>query len=112
MMATQEVEQAIASTTKDDRKKKQGPNNPEEASKFVEAVVQAVTSFAKVIEKNDPDAVENAYADFVGEYYELLSNIEDYYIDASTEGVLNIIEDKQCKILLEPSIHEAEEQKL
>ena len=112
MMATQEVEQAIASTTKDDRKKRPSPNNPEEASKFVEAVGQAVTSFTEVIEKNDPDAVENAYADFVGKYYELLSNVEDYYIDASTEGALNIIEDKQCKILLQPSICEAEEQKL
>ena len=111
-MATQEVEQAIASTTKDDGKKKPGPNNPEETSKFVEAVEQAVTSFAKAIEKNNPDAVKNAYADFVGKYYELLSNVKDYYIDASTESVLDIIEDKQCKILLQPSIHEAEEQKL
>ena len=68
-----------------------------------------MTSFAKVIEKNYPDAVENAYADFVGEYYELLSNVEDYYIDASTEGVLDIIEDRQCKIVLQPSIHRAEE---
>ena len=85
MMATQEVEQAIASITKDDRKKRTGPNNPEEASKFVEAVEQEVTSFTKVTEKNYPDAVENAYTDFVGEYYELLSNIKDYYIDASTE---------------------------
>ena len=70
MMATQEVEQAIASTTKDNGKKKPGPNNPEEASKFVEVVEQSMTS------------------------------------------VLDIIEDKQCKILLQPSIHEAEEQKL
>ena len=112
MMAIQEVEQAIATTTKDDRKKKPSPNNPEEASKVVEVVEQAVTSFAKAIEKNDPDAVENAYADFVGEYYELLSNVKGYYTDASIKGVLNIIEDKQCKILLQPSIHEAEEQKL
>ena len=111
MMATQEVEQAIASTTKDE-KKKPGPNNPEETSKFVEAVEQAVTCFAKAIEKNNPDAVENAYADFVGKYYELLSNVEDYYTDALIEGVLDIIEDKQCKILLQPSIREAEEQKL
>ena len=93
-MATQEAEQAIASTTKDE-KKKPGPNNPQEASKFVEAVEQAVTSFAKAIEKNDPDAVENAYADFVGEYYELLSNVEDYYTDASIEGVFDIITDKR-----------------
>ena len=112
MMATEEVEQAIASTNKDDGKKKPGPNNAEEASKFVEVVEQAVTSFAKVIEKNDPDAVENAYADFVGKYYELLSNVKDYYIDASIKGVLDIIEDKQCKILLQPSVCEAEEQKL
>ena len=112
MMATQEVEQAIVSTTKDDWKRKPGPNNPEEARKFVEAVEQAMTSFAKAIEKNDPDAVENAYADFVGKYYELLSNVEDYYTDASIEGVSNIREDKQCKILLQPSIREAEEQKL
>ena len=73
---------------------------------------QAVTSFAQAIEKNDPDAVEKAYADFAGKYYELLSNVKDYYTDASIEGVLDIIEDEQCKILLEPSIHEAEEQKL
>ena len=71
-----------------------------------------MTSFAEAIEKNNPDAVENAYADFVGEYYELLSNVEDYYTDVSIEGVLDIIEDKQCKILLQPSICEAEEQKL
>ena len=112
MMATQQVEQAITSTTKDDRKKKPGPYNSEEASRFAKAVKQAVASFAKAIEKNDPDAVENVYADFVGEYYELLSHVEDYYIHASTESVLDIIEDKQCKIFLQPSIHEAEEQKL
>ena len=53
MMATLEVEQAIASTTKDE-KKRPGPNNPEEASKFVETVEQAVTSFAKAIEKKQP----------------------------------------------------------
>ena len=111
MMGTQEVEQVIPSTTKDE-KKKPGPNNPEEASKFVEAVEQAVTSFTKAIEKNCPDAVENAYAGFVGKYYELLSNVEDYDSDASIEGVLNIIEDKQCNIILQSSIHEAKEQKL
>ena len=112
MMATQIVEQAITSTTKDDRKKKPSPYNSEETSRFAEAVEQAVTSFAEAIEKNDPDAVENSYADFVGEYYELLSHVKDYYIDASTESVLDIIEDKQCKIPLQPSIREAEEQKL
>ena len=57
------------------KRKRPGPNNPEEASKFVKAVEKAVTSFAEAIEKNDPDAVENAYADFVGKYYELLSNV-------------------------------------
>ena len=71
-----------------------------------------MTSFATAIEKNDPDADENTYADFVGEYYELLSNVQDYYTDASIEGVLDIIEDKQCKILLQPLMCEAEQQKL
>ena len=47
----------------------------------------------------EPYSIENAYTDFVTDYYDLLCNVEDYFKDTSIETVLELVDDTTCKIL-------------
>ena len=88
-MATRELNAPAAEAElKYEGKKKPGPNNPEEASEFMQQLNEAVDKFTDTIHQCKPYSIQDAYSDFVGRYYELLSKIEDYFVDASpTVGV-------------------------
>ena len=77
-------------------KKPPGPNNPEKASVFVTELDKAVDTFAEKIHSYDRYQVEEAYGDFVDTYYNLLTNVEDYYKDASAQTVLDLVDDNMC----------------
>ena len=95
-MASQEADPA---NIKEDIKKKPGPNNPEEATKFVQEVDKAVQKFMDTVHQYEPYSIQNAYSDFIERYYDLLCEVEDYYKDASISDVLEPINDTTCKIL-------------
>ena len=113
IMATQELDvPAAEAESKDEGKKKPGPNNLEEASEFVQQLNEAVDKFAKTIHQYEPYSIQDAYSDFVGRYYELLSKIEDYFVDASTTAILELVDDTTCKIMCVEMEHEIKEQEL
>ena len=90
---------AIDTDTKEDAKKKPGPNNPEEASRFIEEVSKAVDHFMATIHQYEPYSIQFTYKDFINTYYRLLCDIEDYFKDASTKQVLELIDDTTCKMM-------------
>ena len=95
-MVAQEVDTA---DLKEDIKKKPGPNNPEEATRFVQEVDKAVKKFADTVHQDELYSIQNVYSDFIGKYFDLLCDVEDYYKDASIATVLELIDDTTCKIL-------------
>ena len=113
LMATQDLHAlAVEAELKDEGKKKPGPNNPEEVSEFVEQINEAVDKFSKTIYQYEPYSIQDAYSDFVGRYYEPLSKIEDYFVDASLTAVLELVGNRMCKIMSVEMERERKEQEL
>ena len=52
-------------------KKKPGPNNLKEVEEFIKQVKIAVDKFTEVIHSYKAYKIENAYTDFVTQYYDL-----------------------------------------
>ena len=68
-------------------KKKLGPNNPKEAEEFVKQINIAVNKFVGTIHTFEPYKIKDAYTDFITRYYVLLCEVEDYFKNASIQGV-------------------------
>ena len=112
-MATQELGAPVTvADTKEDAKKKPGPNNPEEAIKFMEEVNKAVDCFTATIHQYESYSVQTAYKDFIDTYYRLSCDIEDYFKDASTKQVLELIDDTTCKMMCMQTERECKDQEL
>ena len=108
-MVTQEGDTA---NLKEHIKKKPGPNNPEEATRFVQEVDKAVQKFTNTVHQYEPYSIQNAYSDFIQRYFDLLCDIEEYYKDASIATVLELIDDTTCKILRVETEKERTDQQL
>ena len=108
-MATQEVDTV---NLKEDIKKKPGPNNPEEATRFVQEVDKAVQKFTDTVCQYKLYSIQNAYLDFIKKYFNLLCDVEDYYKDVSIATVLELIGDTTCKILRDETEKERTDQEL
>ena len=106
----------MAATELDDAdtqlKKRPGPNNPEEAEEFVKQINIAVDKFVETIHSYKPYKIEDTCPDFVTRYYDLLCDMEDYFKNASIEGVLDIADDTMCKLLRMETEHDKKVQKL
>ena len=72
-MASQEAD---PTNIKEDIKKKPGPNNPEEATKFVQEVDKTVQKFMDTVHQYEPYSIQNAYSDFIERYYNLLCELK------------------------------------
>ena len=92
-------QEADPTNIKADIKKKPHPNNPEEATKFVQEVDKVMQKFTDTVHQYAPYSIQNVYSDFIERYYDLLCEVEDYYKDASISNVLELIDDTTCKIL-------------
>ena len=110
-MASQDLNTAEADMPQD-FKKNTGPNKPEEASQFIDDINKAADQFTWTIHQYKPYSIQDAYSDFMGTYYEKLSQIEDYFKDASIQGVLDLVEDTTCKIMTVDTEQERKEQEL
>ena len=64
-MATQEAD---STDIKEDIKKKPGPNNPEEATRFVQEVDKRVQKFMDTVHQYELYSIQNAYSDFIEKY--------------------------------------------
>ena len=93
-------------------KLKPGPNNPDKASTFVFELKKATDQFAQIIHSYEPNKIEDAYSDYVLRYYELLVQVEDYFVDASTEAVLELIVNTTYKCMRMETEREWENQVL
>ena len=77
-------------------------NNPEEAAKFVANITILVEDFMIDINGYDRYKQEDAYPEFVRKYVKELKTLDDYFKDASTETILDIIDDKLCNCIRKP----------
>ena len=59
----------------------------------------AADQFAQITHSYEPYKIQDAYSDYVLRYYELLVQVEDYFSDASTEAVLELVDDTTCKCM-------------
>ena len=93
-------------------KKKPGPNNPEEAEEFVKQINIAFNKFVETIHSYEPYKIKDAYTDFITRYYDLLCEVEDYFQNASIQGVLDIVDNITCKMLRMETEHDKKDHKL
>ena len=110
-MVSQDLNAAEADMPQD-FKKKPGPNNPKAASQFIDDINKAANQFAWTINQYGLYSIQDAYSDFVGMYFEKLSQIEDYFKDASIQGVLDLVSNTTCKIMTVDTEWERKEQEL
>ena len=64
-MASQE---AYPTSIKEDIKKKPGPNNPDEVTRFVQEVDKVMQKFMDTVHQYEPYSIQNAYSDFIERY--------------------------------------------
>ena len=93
-------------------KLKPGPNNPDVTSAFVSKIKKATDQFAQIIHSYEPYKIQDAYSDYVLRYYELLVQVEDYFLDASMKTVLELINNMTCKCMRMETEREQENQAL
>ena len=82
---------------------KMAHNNPEEAVKFVANITILVQDFMIGINGYDRYKQKDAYPEFVRKYVKELKTLDDYFKDASTTTVLDIIDDKLCNYIKKPT---------
>ena len=68
--------------------------------------------FADVIQPYYPYKIENTCTDFVTLYYDLLSEVEEYFKDISINAVLELVDNTTCKMLWMETEHDKQDQKL
>ena len=75
-------------------------------------VKKAADKFTEIIHSYELYKIQDAYSDFVLRYYELLVQVEDYFIDASMEAVLELVDDTACKVMRMETERERKDQAL
>ena len=82
---------------------KMAHNNPEKAAKFVANITILVQDFMIDINGYDRYKQEDAYPEFVRKYVKEPKTLDDYFKDASTKTILDIIDDKLYNYIRKPS---------
>ena len=106
MSEEQEVEiiEETPTTPMDDadttiEKKRPDPINPIHAAAFITATTTSIDKFITTIHNYEPYALQSCYETLIDEYYQELIQIEDYFKDADKELVLDVVDDKTCKVI-------------
>ena len=81
---------------------KMAHNNPGEAAQFVTNITILVEDFMIDINGYDRYKQEDAYPEFVRKYVKELKTLDDYFKDASTKTILDIIDDQVCNYTRKP----------
>ena len=66
----------------------------------------------ETIHSYEPYKIKDAYTDFITRYYDLLCDVEDYFKNASIQGVLDIVDNITCKMLRMETEHDKKDHKL
>ena len=85
--------------TEEHDKKRPGPINPIQATKFVRKTNISLNKFVNTIHSYEPYRQHTAYETLIEEYYNELVQIEDYFKDADKDLVVALIDDKTCKMV-------------
>ena len=117
MSKEQEVEiiEETPTTLTDDadtttEKKRPGPINPIQAAAFITATTTSIDKFI-TIHNYEPYTLQSCYETLIDEYYQELIKIEDYFNDADKELVLDLIDDKTCKVIHVETQKDSEDRK-
>ena len=86
-------------TEQEPKKKRPGPHNPDQATKFVIETTQSVDHFMNKMHNYESHAIEEGYQVLIAEYHHALCDIKDYFKQANRKLVLEIIDDISCKLL-------------
>ena len=92
-------------------KKRPGPINPIQAAAFLTATTTSIDKFITTIHNYEPYALQSCYETLIDEYYQELIQIEDYFKDADKELVLNLVDDKTCKVICVETQKDSEDRK-
>ena len=92
-------------------KKRPGPINPIEAAAFVTATTTSIDKFVTTIHNYEPYALQSCYETLIDEYYQELIKIEDYFKDTDKNLVLDLVDDKTCKIIRVETQKDSEDRK-
>ena len=85
--------------TEEHDKKRPGPINPIQATKFVCKTNISLNKFINTIHSYEPYGHHTAYKTLIEEYYDELVQIEDYFRDDDKDLVVALIDDKTCKMV-------------
>ena len=118
MSEEQEVEilEETPTTLTDDadttaEKKRPGPINPIQVAAFVTATTTSIDKFITTIHNYEPYALQSCYETLIDEYYQELIQIEDYFKDADKDLVLDLVDDKTCKVICVETQKDSEDRK-
>ena len=92
-------------------KRRPGPINPIQAAAFVTATTTSIDKFVTTIHNYEPYALQSCYETLIDEYYQELIKIEDYFKEADKNLVLDLVDDKTCKIIRVETQKDSEDRK-
>ena len=92
-------------------KKRLGPINPIQAAAFVTATTTSIHKFVTTIHNYEPYALQSCYETLIDKYYQELIKIEDNFKDANKNLVLDLVDDKTCKIICVETQKDSEDRK-
>ena len=96
-------------TEQEPKKRKPGPRNPDQATKFVVETTQSIDRFMNKMHNYEPYAIEEGYQLLIAEYHHALYGIEDYFKQADRKLVLKLVDDTNCKLLRMTTAKDAED---
>ena len=92
-------------------KKRPGPINSTQAAAFITATTASIDKFVTTIHNYEPYALQSCSETLIDEYYQELIKIEDYFKDADKNLVLDLVDDKTCKIICVETQKDSEDRK-
>ena len=92
-------------------KKRPGPINPIHVAAFVTATTTSIDKFITTIHNYELYALQSCYETLIDEYYQELIQIEDYFKDADKDLVLDLVDDKTCKVIHVETQKDSEDRK-
>ena len=78
---------------------------------FVTATTASIDKFVTTIHNYEPYALQSCYETLIDEYYQELIKIEDYFKDTDKNLVLDLVDDKACKIICVETQKDSENRK-
>ena len=91
-------------------KKKPGPQNPDQVAEFVSETTKSIDRFLQKMHSYELYAIDNAYKALIPEYHQSLCSMEDYFKNTDKKAVLELIDDKNCKMMQMETEKEWEDQ--